>query len=70
MFLPCAVISSSAESGDAGNDSDHPAFGLVIYFFCCVLMLGVDEVACQLEQPYPFMPLKDIVDTTVRDIDR
>jgi predicted membrane chloride channel (bestrophin family) len=67
MFLPVAVITTSSNVPLSG---DHPIFALVIYFFTCVLMLGVDEVANQLEQPFPHMPMTDIVDTTVRDIDR
>eukprot|EP00775_Hariotina_reticulata_P013776 gene13776-13897_t len=67
MFLPFAVISVSTIMPNMG---DHPAFGLLIYFFTCVLMLGVDEVANQLEQPFPHMPMTDMVETTVRDIDR
>jgi putative membrane protein len=67
MFLPIAVIKSSTSHA---YDEDHPIFGLVIYSFTCVLMLGVDEVANQLEQPFPHMPMVDIVDTTIRDIDR
>jgi predicted membrane chloride channel (bestrophin family) len=67
MFLPVAVIKMSTSHP---FDGDHPIFGLVIYSFTCVLMLGVDEVANQLEQPFPHMPMVDIVDTTIRDIDR
>jgi predicted membrane chloride channel (bestrophin family) len=66
MFLPMAIITVQ----EPVHNGDHPAFGLVIHFCICVLMLGVDEVANQLEQPFPHIPLVDIVDTTIRDIDR
>ncbi|MBZ5782306.1 hypothetical protein, partial [Klebsiella aerogenes] len=40
------------------------------YFFTAILMLGVDEVASQLEQPFPHLPLHDIAESTLRDVDR
>lgn len=66
LFLPCAIISVPTKA-PAG---DNPVFGLVIYFFTAILMLGVDEVANQLEQPFPHLPLQEISETTLRDIDR
>lgn len=48
----------------------HPAFELLLYLLICILMLGVDEVTSQLEQPFPHMPMLEIADTTVRDIER
>ena len=47
-----------------------PIFELLMYFLVCMLMLGVDEVCNQLEQPFPHMPLKGIVESTLRDINR
>lgn len=63
MFMPVAIVHVR------GLDS-HPALGIVIYFFAAVLLLGVDEVANQLERPWAYIPLDDIVAGTVRDIDR
>jgi hypothetical protein len=48
----------------------NPILEMVLYFLVCMLMLGIDEVCSQLEQPFPHMPLKDIVETTLRDINR
>jgi len=36
MFLPTAIITVTTHA----PSGDHPAFGLLIYFFTCVLMLG------------------------------
>ena len=48
----------------------NPLLEMVLYFLVCMLMLGIDEVCNQLEQPFPHMPLKSMVETTLRDINR
>lgn len=48
----------------------NPTAECLLYLLICILMLGVDCIANQLEQPFPYMPLLDIADTTLRDIDR
>ncbi|PSC76560.1 deoxyribodipyrimidine photo-lyase [Micractinium conductrix] len=45
-------------------------FGLVAMFFTALLLLCVDEVATQLENPFPLLPLEEILDSTVRDTGR
>lgn len=43
-------------------------FALFPYFFLTVLVLGCDEMASQLEDPFSHIPCKDILDVGVRDI--
>jgi len=43
---------------------------LALYFGVNLLFLGADEVANQLEDPFPFLPLEDIAATTLRDAAR
>ena len=48
----------------------NPVLEMLFYCLVCMLMLGIDEVCNQLEQPFPHMPLKSMVETTLRDINR
>lgn len=43
-------------------------FGLFPYFFMAVLMLGCDEVASQLEDPFSLLPVDDILFVATRDV--
>jgi predicted membrane chloride channel (bestrophin family) len=38
--------------------------------FTVLLLLGVDAVAIQLENPFPYMPLQDLCNSTQRDVYR
>lgn len=42
--------------------------GLFPYFFMAVLMLGCDEVASQLEDPFSLLPVDDILFVATRDV--
>jgi ion channel-forming bestrophin family protein len=66
LLMPLGLI-TDASSRDGLY---QPTFALVVYFVLCVMLLGADEVATQLEQPFPFIPLVDIADTTLRDVSR
>ncbi|KAF8068206.1 L-ascorbate oxidase [Scenedesmus sp. PABB004] len=63
MFLPCGLLM------ELPTTAATPAWGLVIYFFTCVLLLGVDEVANQLEMPFTAIPMEDMANSTARDLD-
>lgn len=41
---------------------------MLLYLLICVLMLGIDELACQLEQPFSAMPTLDLAQSTLADI--
>lgn len=43
-------------------------FGLFPFFFVAVLLLGCDEVASQLEDPFCFLPLADMLQVCTRDL--
>eukprot|EP00775_Hariotina_reticulata_P001996 gene1996-2318_t len=66
LLSPFGIINMRVISKSGLN----PLLNLIIYFITCVLVLGVDEVASKLEQPFPYLPLVELVDTTVGDIDR
>lgn len=68
LLMPFGLFSDVQDP--ASNPQRHPVFELLLYLLICILMLGVDEVASQLEQPFPHMPLLDMAATTLRDIDR
>ena len=41
---------------------------LMLYLLACILMLGVDEVTNQLEQPFAAIPMVDMADATLRAV--
>lgn len=50
------------------NDADW--FGIIAVFWLALLLLGVDEVANQMEDPFGWLPLEAIVESTQRDAAR
>ena len=43
---------------------------LMPFLFLSILMLGVDEVACQLENPWPLIPMRAYLKSTLQDTKR
>jgi predicted membrane chloride channel (bestrophin family) len=73
LFLVSLLLLMVQPTGP-GNHPDSVADTLftvcvvwALYFGICLLFLGADEVANQLEDPFPWLPLYDIVATTERD---
>lgn len=45
-------------------------FALGAMFFVALLLLSVDEIATQMENPFPLLPMDEMMDSTVRDTER
>ena len=48
------------------DDSSGDWFGLLPFFFMTVMVLGTDEVACQLEDAFQFLPCADVLEAQGR----
>jgi hypothetical protein len=73
LLQPFALIRSNVPSEMDKHvllNGLQPLAGLLIYFFCAVLLLGVDEVANQLEDPFGQMAMGDMVGATQKEIGR
>ncbi|KAF8055483.1 hypothetical protein HT031_006742 [Scenedesmus sp. PABB004] len=74
IFAAFAIIPDRSTARPAVGPAQQalmvPVFEILLYLLMTILMLGVDEIASQLEEPFPYMPLFDIAVTTWRDIER
>lgn len=62
LLMPFALVSDNPTGPTAGN----VAFGLVCYTLVCILLLGVDEAASYLENPYPSLPIEEMAASNLR----
>jgi hypothetical protein len=69
---PAAAAAAAAGAGSAAAYRLAPklAVDMMLYSLACAMLLGVDEVAAQLEQPFPFVPMIDMADATLRAVER
>ena len=49
---------------------DSAWFGLLPYFFCALTLLGADEVANQLEDPFQCLPTREILQDALNEVQR
>jgi predicted membrane chloride channel (bestrophin family) len=74
LLMPLATVVDSPPAGMPGGASCNsvPAIwvDLLLYVLACVLMLGLGDVAVQLEQPFAHIPLMDMADATLRAVAR
>jgi putative membrane protein len=68
ILLWCALLPFGLLTDQFVGDIDQGA--LIAVAIISLLLLSVDEVASQLEDPFPFIPLEDICTTYERDIMR
>ena len=66
ILLWCSLLPFGLLSDQFMGDVDQGA--LIAVAVISLLLLSVDEVASQLEDPFPFLPLEDICETYERDI--
>lgn len=72
LLMPLATVVDSPVRGTPGDYANVPAVlvDLMLYLLACVLMLGVEDVAVQLEQPFAHIPMLDMADATLRAVGR
>lgn len=72
LLMPLATVVDSPPRSTPGVYQNVPAVlvDLMLYVLACVLMMGVEDVAVQLEQPFAHMPLTDMADATLRAVTR
>ena len=75
VALVLAMVQEASAAGKAAGDTfADTAFTvasvLALYLGVNLLFLGADEVANQLEDPFPWLPLEDIAATTARNAAR
>lgn len=68
ILLWCSLLPFGLLTDQFLGDIDQGA--LIAVAVISLLLLSVDEVAAQLEDPFPFIPLEDICNTYERDIMR
>lgn len=70
LLMPLGTILGSSLPATLRHTRAMVVVDLLLYLLACVLMLGVDEVANQLELPFPHLPLEDMADSALRNIRR
>ena len=71
LLMPLGtILGTSSHAPIMRHHGPTIVIDLLLYLLVCVLMLGVDEVANQLELPFPHLPLEDMADSALRNIRR